>query len=43
MAKETKPITYRVSDVVDKALRKLAKQYGGVDRALRVLLGLPRK
>jgi hypothetical protein len=43
MAKQTKPITYRVSDVVDKALRKLAKQAGGVDRALRQLLKLPEK
>jgi ribosomal protein S21 len=43
MAKETKPITYRVSEPVDKALRRLAKQFKGIDRALRHLLGLPEK
>lgn len=38
MAKETKPITYRVSPKVNMELRRLAKVHGGVDRALRVLL-----
>jgi hypothetical protein len=43
MAKKTKPVTYRVSEQVDKALRRLAKKYGGVDKALRHLLDLAEK
>ena len=40
MAKETRPITYRVSPEVDAQLRQLAQAYGGVDKALRTLLKL---
>jgi hypothetical protein len=40
MAKQTSTQTYRVSDEVDKELRRLAKVHGGVDRALRQLLGI---
>ena len=43
MAKETEPITYRVSPEVDVELRKLAQVYGGVDRALRALFELRGK
>jgi hypothetical protein len=39
MAKETEPITYRVSPEVDAELKKLAQVHGGIDRALRALLG----
>jgi len=43
VAKETKPVTYRVSLLVDKTLRKLAKEHGGIDRALRHLMRLPKE
>lgn len=39
MAKETDPHTYRVSAEVDQELRRLAQVHGGVDKALRVLMG----
>lgn len=38
MAKESRPQTYRVSDVVDAELRQLAKKHGGIDKSLRVLI-----
>lgn len=37
--KQTKPQAYRISDEVDGELRRLAKVHGGIDKALRVLMG----
>jgi|SRR3990172_9306228 len=39
----TQPITYRVSPEVDRALKTLAKKYGGVDKALKALLAAHAK
>lgn len=36
----TEPVTYRISPRVHAELTKLAKRHGGVDRALRVVLGI---
>jgi hypothetical protein len=36
----TVPVTYRISPEVDAELKRLAKLYGGTDKALRVLLKL---